>query len=161
GFLGGRRMKVKLQEVERYGRKAKMRLAFRFGIITMTDATQAVIRARILLPDGRTSLGVAAETLAAKWFDKNPQLTDAQNFDQLRQSLALAIELYRAGGFARPFDLYAATYEEQKRRGGALGLNPLVAAYGPALIDRAILDALGRATGQSFAGMITRNVAGI
>ncbi len=34
-------MKVKLEEVERYERHVKMRLAFRFGVITVTDATQA------------------------------------------------------------------------------------------------------------------------
>jgi len=154
-------MKVKLQDVERYERHVKMRLAFRFGVITVTDATQAVIRARISLPDGWTSHGVAAEALAAKWFEKSPQFTDEQNLDQLRQSLDLAIELYRAQGFGKPFDLYAGSYEEQKKRGAALGLNPLVAGFGPALIDRAILDALGRATGQSFAAMIASNVPGI
>jgi hypothetical protein len=154
-------MKVKLEEVERYERHVKMRLAFRFGVITVTDATQAVIRATISLADGRTSQGVAAEALAAKWFEKSPAFTDAQNLDQLRQALDLAIELYRAHGFDRPFDLFAGSYGEQQRRGAALGLNPLVAAFGPALLDRAILDALGRALGQSFARMIGNNVAGI
>ena len=154
-------MKVKLEDVERFERHVKMRLAFRFGVITVTDATQAVIRVRISLPDGRTSHGVAAEALAAKWFEKSPAFTDAQNLDQLRQALDLAIELYRAQGFDKPFDLFAGTYAEQHKRGAALGLNPLVASYGPALLDRAILDALGRATGQSFATMIARNVPGI
>jgi hypothetical protein len=154
-------MKVKLEEVERYERHVKMRLAFRFGVITVTDATQAVTRLRISLPDGRTSQGVAAEALAAKWFEKSPQFSDEQNLQQLRQSLDLAIALYRAEPPARPFDLFIGTYEEQKKRGAALGLNPLVAAYGPALLDRAILDALGRATGQSFAAMIIRNIPGI
>ena len=153
-------MKVKLEEVERYERHVKMRLAFRFGVITVTDATQAVIRVRISLPDGRTSHGVAAEALAAKWFEKSPEFTDAQNLDQLRQSLDLAIELYRAQGFDNAFDLFAGTYAEQQKRGAALGLNPLVAAYGPALLDRAILDALGRATDKSFAAMIAGNVPG-
>jgi hypothetical protein len=154
-------MKIKLEEVERYERHVKMRLAFRFGMITVTDATQAVIRARITLPDGRSSHGVAAEALAAKWFEKSPQFTDEQNLDQLRQALDLAIELYRARSADTPFGLFSGTYLEQQKRGGALGLNPLVAAFGPALLDRAILDALGKATGQSFATMIARNVPGI
>jgi hypothetical protein len=154
-------MKVKLEAVERYERHVKLRLPFRFGVITVTDATQAVIRARISLPDGRSSKGVAAEALAAKWFEKSPQFTDEENLQQLRRSLDLAIGLYRAEGPARPFDLFIGTYEEQKKRGAALGLNPLVAAYGPALLDRAILDAVGRATDQTFADMITRNVPGI
>ncbi len=154
-------MKVKLEEVERYERHVKMRLPFRFGVITVTDATQAVVRVRISLEDGRTSHGVAAEALAAKWFEKSPDFSDEQNLDQLRQAVDLAIELYRAQGFERPFDLFAGTYGEQQKRGAALGLNPLVAAYGPAMLDRAILDALGRATGQSFAAMIAANVPGI
>jgi hypothetical protein len=154
-------MKVKLEEVDCYERHVKMRLAFRFGVITVTDATQAVIRARISLEDGRSSTGVAAEALAAKWFEKSPTFTDEQNLDQLRQSLDLAIGLYRMHGFDRPFGLFAETYREQQKRGAALGLNPLVAGYGPALLDRAILDALGRATGQSFSTMITANVPGM
>lgn len=154
-------MKVKLEEVERYERHVKMRLAFRFGVITVTDATQAVVRVRISLPDGRTRHGVAAEALAAKWFEKSPEFTDAENLEQLRQSLDLAIELYRAQGFDNAFDLFIGTYAEQQKCGAALGLNPLVASYGPALLDRAILDALGRATGKSFAAMIAGNMPGI
>lgn len=154
-------MKVKLEEVERYERHLKMRLAFRFGVITVTDATQAVIRVRISLADGRSGQGVAAEALAAKWFEKSPEFTDEQNLDQLRRALDLAIELYRARGLDTPFGLFAGTYLEQQKRGAALGLNPLVAAYGPALLDRAILDAVGKATGQSFAEMIARNMPGI
>ena len=58
-------MKVKLEEVERYERHVKMRLAFRFGVITVTDATQAVIRVRISLADGRSGHGGAADNRQA------------------------------------------------------------------------------------------------
>jgi len=153
--------KIKLDSVERFERDYKLRLPFRFGVITVTAGTQAVIRARIALEDGRMGLGVAAEALGAKWFDKDPAFSDAQNLDQLRQALGLAIELYGARGWSTPFGLYADTYREQLARGADLGLVPLVASYGPALLDRAILDALGRAMGLSFADMIRRNVPGI
>jgi hypothetical protein len=153
--------RLRLEGVDCFERDVKLRLPFRFGVITVTHSTQAVIRAAIALPDGRTSVGVAAETLAAKWFDKSPAFTDAQNLAQLRQSLALAIGLYRAQGWSTPFGFYAGAYGEQMRRGAELGLVPLVSSYGPALIDRAILDALGRAEGLSFADMINRNVAGV
>ena len=153
--------RLRLEAVECFERDVRLRLPFRFGVITVTHATQAVIRATIALEDGRTSTGVAAETLGAKWFDKSPAFDDDQNLDQLRQSLVLAIDLYRARGWSTPFGLYAGTYAEQQARGTDLGLVPLVACYGPALLDRAILDALGRAEGLSFAEMIRRNVAGI
>ncbi|HJZ31087.1 MAG TPA: mandelate racemase [Hyphomicrobiaceae bacterium] len=153
--------KLKLEAVSCYERDVTLRLPFRFGVITVTRATQAVIRATIALPDGRTSVGVAAESLAAKWFDKSPIFSDAQNLEQLRQSLALAIGLYRDRGWSTPFGLYSGCYPEQLKRGAELGLLPLVAGYGPALLDRAILDALGRVSGQSFADMIRGNLPGL
>ena len=153
--------KLRLETVECFERDVRLRLPFRFGVITVTRATQAVIRATVVLEDGRTSRGVAAETLGAKWFDKSAAFSDAQNLDQLRQALSLAIELYRGCPWSTPFELYARTYQEQLARGGELGLVPLVAAFGPALLDRAILDALGRAEGLAFADMISRNVAGL
>jgi len=153
--------RLKLEGVERFERDVRLRLPFRFGVTTVTHATQAVIRATIALPDGRTARGVAAETLAAKWFDKNLALTDADNLDQLRQSLDLAIALYAEHGFGTAFGHYANTYRAQMARAAALELNPLVASYGPALLDRAILDALGQAENLSFAQMIARNVPGL
>ena len=152
--------KLRLEAVECFERDVKLRLPFRFGVITVTQATQAVVRASIVLEDGRSSVGVAAESLAAKWFDKNPSFSDAQNLDQLRQSLALAIASYQAKGWSTPFALYADGYAEQLAGGEELGLVPLVASYGPALLDRAILDALGRALGLSFQDMHRRQPAG-
>jgi hypothetical protein len=153
--------KVRLEAVQCYERDVKLRLPFRFGAITVTQSTQAVIRATIALEDGRTSSGVAAESLAAKWFDKNPIYSDAQNLDQLRQSLGLAIDLYRAQGWRTPFLLFADTYAEQMARASTLGLVPLVASFGPALLDRTILDAVGHAQAMSFADMIRANAAGM
>lgn len=154
-------MKVKVEAVDRFERGHRLRLPFRFGVITVTQGIQAIIRVRIALEDGRKSEGVAAEALGAKWFEKSPDFSDAQNLDQLRQALQLAIDHYTARGFDTPFGLYAGSYRQQIARGAELGLNPLVASYGPALLDRAIIDAVGKATGQSFAQMIAANVPGI
>ena len=153
--------RVKLESVERFERDVKLRLPFRFGVITVTEATQAVVCVKIALADGRSGSGVAAETLAAKWFDKNLALTDDQNLEQLRQALDIAVELYRARGIATLFEFFADTYRAQLARGAALRLNPLVASYGPALLDRAIIDAVGRILGLSFADMIRANAPGI
>lgn len=153
--------RLKLVSVERFERDVKLRLPFRFGVITVTEATQAVIRATIEVEGGKTATGVAAETLAAKWFDKNLALSDDQNLDQLRQALDVAIAVYQGQGARTAFGLFADSYIEQMSRGMALGLNPLVASYGPALLDRAIIDALGRATGTSFARMIQGNLPGM
>jgi hypothetical protein len=93
---------IRLESVERFERDYKLRLPFRFGVITVTEGRQAVIRARIALEDGRTATGVAAEALGAKWFDKSPAFSDAQNLDQLRLALVLTIELYGTRGWITP-----------------------------------------------------------
>jgi len=154
-------MRVRLEAAECFERDVKLRLPFRFGVVTVTRTTQAVVRVGIALEDGRRATGVAAESLAAKWFDKSPAFSDEQNLDQLRQSLQTAIGLYRAQGWSTPFGLYAGTYALQLARGAELGLEPLAACYGPALLDRAIIDGLGRALALPFAEIMRRNLAGM
>lgn len=153
--------RLRLEAFELRERSVDLRLPFRFGMVTVTRATQAVLSASIVLADGRRGTGFAAECLLPKWFDKNPALSDADNMDQLRTSLATALDLYRNAGEDTAFGLSAGLYREQQARCAALGLNPLVASYGPALVDRAVLDALGRRLGLSFAAMIRGNLPGI
>ena len=116
-------------------------MPFRFGIVTLTEAPQAFVHARIRLKDGREAEGGAAELLAPKWFDKDPALTNEQNFDQLRTSLAMARRALLAAGESTAFGLSAAVDGAHHAACATIGLNGLVASYGIALIDRAIIDA--------------------
>jgi hypothetical protein len=148
-------------DIEFRERPVRLRLPFKFGVITLTHAPQAFVFARIQTADGKTALGAAAEMLAPKWFDKNLALTNEQNFDQLRLALSLARDLYLDGKARPAFGHFAAHYADQVAAGAGHGLNPLVSNYGPALIDRAVLDALCRTLGISFHDAIRRNVAGM
>ena len=142
-----------------------MRLPFRFGVVTLTESPQAFVRARIRIEDGqmneRESLGAAAELLAPKWFDKNLALTNEDNFDQLRRSLAIACSAYLSGGAISAFGHFSAHYRAQIEACAGEGLNSLVACYGPALIDRALLDALCRALGIPFYAAMRANLPGV
>src|SRR5262249_24600306 len=151
----------RIVNIEFRERPVRLRLPFKFGVVTLTHAPQAFAFARIETADGRTALGAAAEMLAPKWFDKNLALSNEQNFDQRRLALSLARDLYLDGQPRTAFGHFAAHYADQIAAGSAQALNPLVASYGPALIDRAVLDALCRALGISFYDAIRRNVAGI
>ena len=82
--------KVQLIAADFFERPVTLRLPFRFGVVTLREAPQLFVRARIRLGDGREGEGVSAELLAPKWFDKSPKLSNEENFDQLRRSLALA-----------------------------------------------------------------------
>jgi hypothetical protein len=154
-------MRFSVKEMLFCERDVRLRLPFRFGIVTLTEAPQAFVRARIRLEDGKEAEGAAAELLAPKWFDKDPALTNEQNFEQLRASLRLAREAYLAGGANTAFGHSIEAYGPQIAIAATQGLNSLVACYGPALIDRAVLDALCRALGVSFYSAIRTNAAGI
>jgi hypothetical protein len=137
-------------------------MPFRFGVVTLTQAPQCFVRVRIEFADGRSQWGAAAELLAPKWFDKNLALSNSENFDQLRLSLRLAADLYLQAGVARTtFGHFATHYDAQIAAGAARGLNALVANFGPAQIDRAILDALCQGAGCSFYQALQSNLAGI
>jgi hypothetical protein len=151
-----------VQDIRLYERDVHLRLPFRFGVVTLTEAPQIFVRARIELADGRSHWGAAAEMLVPKWFDKNLALSNEENFEQLRLALALAAAAYMDADKPRTaFGHFAANYERQMTDGAAHGLNPLVASFGPAQIDRAILDALCRSAGSSFYDAIRTNLAGI
>ncbi|WP_210209839.1 enolase C-terminal domain-like protein [Pseudolabrys taiwanensis] len=152
----------RLREVRLYERDVQLRMPFRFGVVTLREAPQCFVRARVEYPDGRTAWGGAAELLAPKWFDKDLSLTNEQNFDQLRVSLNLAAAAYVDDPTPRTaFGHFAAHYEQHIIAGARQGLNALTANFGPAQIDRAVLDALGRIEGCSFYDAVGSNIAGI
>ncbi|MGH7278157.1 MAG: enolase C-terminal domain-like protein [Candidatus Rokuibacteriota bacterium] len=154
--------RLAVREVRLHERPVKLRMPFRFGVVTLTEAAEAVVRARVALEDGREAWGAAAEMLAPKWFDKSPWLTNADNAEQLRVSLRLARDLYTADAAPRTaFGLFATSYRPQIQACARSGLNALIAGYGPALLDRAVLDALCRLHGLSFYHAVRANVPGI
>ena len=148
-------------EVETYERDVRLRMPFRFGVITLRQAPQAFVRARVGLDDGREAWGMAAELMVPKWFDKSPGLTEADNVAQLRRSLAIAAGLTREAPERSAFGRHAALLPEQRARGAAEGLNDLVAGFGLALMDRTALDGMGRALGVSAWGTVRTNAIGM
>ena len=149
-------------DIELHERPVRLRLPFRFGVVTLTECPQAFARARIEFADGRSSWGGAAELMAPKWFDKNLALTNDDNFEQLRDVLRLARAAYLADATpASAFGHFARHHDAHQAASAARGYNPLLASYGPALVDRAILDALCRALGVSFYACMRANLAGL
>jgi hypothetical protein len=151
-----------IADVELFERPVKLRMPFRFGVVTLTESPQAFARVRVTLPDGSSATGAAAELMAPKWFDKNLALSNDDNFEQLRSVLRLARTAYLSDRApATAFGHFARHHDSHARAAGEQGFNPLLASYGPALLDRAILDALCRATGSSFYEAMRTNLAGM
>lgn len=151
-----------IREIALFERPVVLRLPFRFGVATLTECPQAFARARIEFADGQSAWGAAAELMAPKWFDKDLALSNEDNFDQLRRVTALAREAYLSEATpASAFGHFARHHDAHRLAAGRLGFNPLLASYGPALLDRAVLDALCRALQMSFYAAVRSNAAGI
>lgn len=155
-------LRFALREIELYERPVVLRLPFRFGVVTLTQCPQAFVRARIEFADGASAWGAAAEMMAPKWFDKNLALSNEDNFAQLRDVLLMARDAYLGDATpATAFGHFARHYDRHLAASGARGYNPLLANYGPALLDRAVLDALCRSRGASFYSALQANLPGI
>jgi L-alanine-DL-glutamate epimerase-like enolase superfamily enzyme len=140
-------MRFSIQQVEFFERQVHLRMPFRFGVVTLTEAPQAFVRVKISI-QGKQCEGAAAEMLAPKWFDKDPALSNEDNFEQLRDSMRKARIAYLSGG-------------ENTAYGHSRPAVGLVENFGPALLDRAVLDALCRALGVSFYDAIRKNIVAL
>jgi hypothetical protein len=134
---------------------------FRFGAVTVDGAPEAVVHVEIEFEDGRRSAGASAELMVPKWFNKNPALSADDTVTQLRCALEFARELYLKHPFDSAFGLHAACYEHQIARCARSDIPALAAAFGPAEIDKAILDAVLRAHDLDFAAGMKANIAGL
>ncbi len=152
---------LRVVEARLFERPVAMRLPFRFGAATVTRARQAFLRLRVEDGTGRQAEGYAAELMVPKWFDKNPDLSNEDNEAQLRRSLKIAVGLASDAPRATAFGLHGALEPAHHKAAGAEGLNGLVASFGLALVDRAILDALCRLEGVPAAEAIRANRPGI
>jgi hypothetical protein len=100
--------------------------------------------------------------MAPKWFDKRPHLAPEQTVEELRRSLMIARDLYLGhSGFETAFGLHARCLTAQVEACAKEDIPPLAAAYGPAEIDKAILDALLRSVGVNFFDGMAANIANI
>jgi L-alanine-DL-glutamate epimerase-like enolase superfamily enzyme len=154
--------KLAVRELAFFERPIDFVRPFRFGSVTITKATQIFVRAEIELEDGSTSVGGSAEMMAPKWFDKRPHLSAEESAAELRRALMIARDLYLArDGFETAFGLHAARIGAQVAACTKEDIPALAAAYGPAEIDKAVLDALLRAVDKNFFDGMAANVAGV
>ncbi|WP_445678933.1 mandelate racemase [Radicibacter daui] len=152
---------LRLITARSFERAVMLRLPFRFGVATLTEARQLFVEAEVEFAGGARATGYAAELMVPKWFDKNPALDNADNEAQLRQSLELAIAAMSTAGSGAAFALHARVEAAHHKAAAAEGLGGLIASFGLALIDRAMLDALCRHHGLPVAEAMRRNIAGI
>ena len=155
-------LRLAIRDIALFERPVRFARPFRFGAVTVEAAAQVFVRAEIEIEGSGGSVGASAELIVPKWFDKRAHLSPDQTVDELRRSLAIARELYLASSsFDTAFGHHASHVAVQIERCAKEDIPPLAAMFGPAEIDKAILDALLRGAGANFFDGMAANIAGI
>ena len=150
-----------VRDIALFERAVRFARPFRFGAVVVEAASQVFVRVEIEVEGKGRSVGASAEMMVPKWFDKRAHLSPEETVDELRRSLAIARELYLTGSaFDTAFGHHAARIATQIEKCAREDIPPLAAIFGPAEIDKAILDALLRGAGVNFFDGMAANIAG-
>ena len=153
---------IRIRAVDLFERPVRFRLPFRFGAVTLEEAREAFLRIEVEARDGGTAVGVSADLLAPKWFDKRPELSPAETVAELADALFLARSLaLERDGFATVFDHALALGDAVRDAVGRKGVPGLVAAFAVAQLERAMVDALCRHLGRSVFAAVAGGALGI
>jgi hypothetical protein len=153
--------KIRIVDIQIDDQPVRLRLPFRYGVTTLHHAQQALVTVRIR-SNGQEAIGRAAELLAPKWFDKSPELSDEDNVAQLKRALDMVRRRYLDTTEAlTAFDLHGLHDAAHMQEAARCGLNGLVAGFGTAVIDKAVVAALCRLEGVSFFDLIRGNGVGL
>lgn len=125
-------------------------MPFCFGRITLTDVTVLYVRTRIETPEGRSAWGIGSSIASPLWFDKDPERSAADKMRNLMLSVRLAADAYTVAAPQAARPLHRSASDAAAARARALGINPLTASFGVAVLDAAVIDALCRLTGCTF-----------
>jgi hypothetical protein len=154
-------VKLVVRAVELRVRQVHLRLPFRFGANTLTSCPQLFARVTVELDGARKAQGFAAELMVPKWFDKRVAFTAEDNISHLALATRAAANAYLNDAPATSFGLFARHYPQLLRLGQGQGLTELSTAFGQAVIDRAVIDAICHAQNASFFDAARLNLLGL
>ncbi len=143
-------------------RKSVTRLPFKYGIACLTWCPQAILSV-IIETAGREQIGYSGDCLPPLWFDKSPGKTYEQQIDDMLTVIRLSEDSFLEVA-ASPIEFFQAwltAYHEVRDSAAALGFTSLLSSFGISLVERAIMDALARAAGLSFARAVRQNLFAI
>ncbi len=139
----------------------RTRTPFRFGATTVEQAPLLHVCVQVRSASGEVAHGMSADLLVPKWFRKDPDRTSEQDQAALRASLRdAAAALLAVGGAASAFAhsqaMWRALVHEEDEDSEAL----LERGFGPALVERALVDAVCRLGRKSFWSALRTNLFG-
>src|SRR5271166_4463464 len=154
--------RLAVRDIALFERPVRFTEPFRFGAVTVEGAPQAFVRVEIEVEGKGLFSGATAEMMIPKWFDKRTEKSAAETVADLRHSLCLAREICLSHhGFDTAFGLHTTALGAQIDSCAREDIPSLAALYGPAVLDKAVLDGLLRAMGLNVFSGFNRNVMGV
>jgi hypothetical protein len=140
-------------------RNSTTRIAFRYGSACLTRCPQATLGATIEVA-GRPQEGYSGDCLPPGWFDKTAGKPYAQQIADMLAMIELAQSVFlEQFDTPRPFfPGFIAAEHCCHQRAAEHDFTPLLASFGVSLLERAVMDAMCRSAGLSFAQAVRRNV---
>ncbi len=152
---------IRLREVRFRVADMRTRMPFKYGIASLRALPHLFVVAEVEV-DGRRVRGVTAEGLPPKWFTKDPATRFEEDLAEMlgviRNAGDLAVGL---GAVPSPFAWWEALHERQAAWAERLRVPLLLAGLGTSLLERAMLDAVCRATGCAFAVALRAGLFGL
>ncbi len=136
------------------------RLPFRYGIACLSRCPQAILEATIEI-GGRLHTGYSGDGLPPSWFDKTRSRSYRQQIEDMLASVARAERMFMQSAAAKTdfFSAWRQAYASSHDEAAKCAVqNPLLTSFGVSLVERAIMDALARHAGLSFAQAVRANI---
>ncbi|WP_323765398.1 enolase C-terminal domain-like protein [Marinovum sp.] len=121
-------------------RPVVMRLPFQFGSTEVRETAEAHCRVEIAV-DGRRAEGRSAQLMVPRWFNKAPEMSNADTIDELRRVVSAAVEA-APGQAGSALEITRALRADLARNAA---VPRLALGFGPSLVEMAVIDALCRA----------------
>ncbi|MDO8545420.1 MAG: hypothetical protein Q7S40_33685 [Opitutaceae bacterium] len=151
---------IRLLSAELFRLELRTRIPFRYGIATMTDVPQAILRATFEI-DGRPETGLAADVLPPKWFTKDPARQLADEISEMLTVIRGAVTRARAVSTPTAFRFWRELSAAQDAWGREHKLPPLLVNFGTSFVERALIHAVCRANMAGFSAALRANIFGL
>ena len=154
---------IAIKDIQFFVRNVRTRMPFRYGTATVRAAPMLRVSMEVELTTGSRATGYAADVLPPKWFDKDPDKSYEENIQDLVWGAQTAASIYQdiASTPGVAFDIWRLAYSAMLQRADEHGVNHLTGGHGSSLMERALIDALGRGIGASYFELLKDNLLGL
>ncbi|MCC6795095.1 MAG: hypothetical protein IT366_08245 [Candidatus Hydrogenedentes bacterium] len=156
-------VKLAVESVSFFMRNVRMRLPFRYGKACLTAAPLLHVKLIARDEDGIAITGTSADMLPPKWFDKAPDKDYARNISDLVLAAKTGVQGYLAvaNTCRTPYDIWQEAYGLVQDATQLVGLNALTGSFGSSIIERALIDAAGKAAECNYHALVKNNLLGV